>query len=297
MPRKKAPSPNRHARRRAVTPRYGSSVAGIARAVGFLSLVAAMVPLHYLLKIVRRDDTYIVSRVFHATMLRILGFRVRVRGEMSSSSPTLFVSNHISYLDIHVLGSLIPASFIAKSEVAKWPLIGQLAKMQKTVFVERRSGQAASQRDDLKGFLEQGTSLILFPEGTSTNGHEIKPFKSSLFSAVSTPLANGGRVMVQPISLACTEMDGIPVTRAFRSLYAWYGDMTLMRHLWNVFKCGNFTVDVVFHPPLSTDSLNDRKAMATLSQTAVSQGLEHCLAGRMPPSGKRQKRLKRKNSQ
>lgn len=292
MPIKRAHKTNKHIRRKAVIPRYGSPVAGALRLAGFLSLVTAMIPAYYLLRILRPGDDRTVPRLFHGTMLRILGFRVRVQGELTPSAPTLFVSNHISYLDIHVLGSLIPASFIAKSEVAKWPLIGYLARLQKTVFVERRTGCAANQRDGLKEILERGTSLILFPEGTSTNGHEIRPFKSSLFSAVSAPLASGANVTIQPVSIACTEMDGIPVTRAFRSLYAWYGDMTLAGHLWNVFKCGNFTVDVVFHPPISTDGLNDRKTLAALSQTAVAQGLEHCLAGRARPSAKRANRQK-----
>lgn len=264
-----------------VIPRYGSGLVGTARVIGFLSLVAGLIPAYYAMRIFRPNGTYAISLAFHTLVLRLLGFRVRVHGARTASAPTLYVANHVSYLDIHVLGSLIPASFIAKAEVEKWPLMGYLAKMQKTVFIERRADRAASQRDVLRDVLEQGASLILFPEGTSTNGQEVRNFKSSLFSAVSAPLPDGQPIAVQPVSIACTEMDGIPVTRAFRSLYAWYGDMTLMGHLWNVFKCGNFTVDVVFHPPISTtDGLNDRKTLATLSQTAVTQGLERCLAGR-----------------
>ncbi|MER2519770.1 MAG: lysophospholipid acyltransferase family protein [Bdellovibrionales bacterium] len=288
----KLPLKRHAANRAAIIPRYGSKLVGTARIAGFLLLVAGLIPSYYAMRIFRPNATYAISLAFHRLVMRLLGFHVRVHGDRTTSTPTLYVSNHVSYLDIHVLGSVIPASFIAKSEVAKWPLMGYLAKMQKTVFIERRAGRAANQRDELRDVLEQGGCLILFPEGTSTHGHEVRPFKSSLFSAVSAPLPNGEAITVQPVSIACTEMDGIPVTRAFRSLYAWYGDMTMFGHLWNVFKCGNFTVDVVFHPPISTKDLNDRKTLAALSQSAVTQGLERCLTGRMTteaPSGQKVK--------
>lgn len=293
----KMPSLSAAPNREAIIPCYGSWLVGAARVAGFLSLVTGLIPAYYAMRIFRPNDTYTISLTFHTLVLRLLGFHVRIHGARTTASPTLYVANHISYLDIHVLGSILPASFIAKAEVEKWPLMGYLAQMQKTVFIERRAGRAANQRDELREVLEQGTSLILFPEGTSTNGQEVRPFKSSLFSAVAQPLPDGKSITIQPISIACTEMDGIPVTRAFRSLYAWYGDMTMIGHLWNVFKCGNFTVDVVFHPPISTNGLNDRKTLAALSQAAVTQGLERCLTGRMqslPGKSKDQDRKKPK---
>src|SRR5262249_5248396 len=150
--------------------------------------------------------TFAVTRFFHRLLLVVLGFRVRVRGSMATGAPVLFVSNHASYLDIPVLGSLIPASFVAKSEVARWPLFGVMAKLQRTVFIERRAERAGEHRDDLQKRLLEGGSVILFPEGTSSEGLTALPFKSSLFAAVENagPSSN---ILVQPVSITCTGLD------------------------------------------------------------------------------------------
>ena len=130
----------------------------------------------------------------------MIGFRVHTVGTnvsdpasgSGSGQPTLFLSNHVSYFDITVLGALIDGSFVAKSEVAGWPLFGMLAKLQRTVFVVRRQGQAGAQRDAVAERLTRGENLIVFPEGTSGDGTRALPFKSSLLAAAN-PLSNGGR--------------------------------------------------------------------------------------------------------
>ena len=94
----------------------------------------------------------------------------------------LFAANHVSYLDITVLGSLLDASFIAKTEVAGWPLFGWLARLQRSVFIDRRARSTAHQRDSIAARLAAGEALILFPEGTSGDGNRLLPFKSALFS-------------------------------------------------------------------------------------------------------------------
>src|SRR6185437_1390398 len=127
-------------------------------------------------------------------------------------------SNHTGYLDISVLGSRLPASFIAKSEVARWPLFGWLAKLQRSVFVDRQVRSTAQQRDAIAERLAAKDALILFPEGTSNDGTFVLPFKSALFSVVfgksETP------VTVQPVSLAYTRLDGLPIGRALRPFFA-----------------------------------------------------------------------------
>jgi 1-acyl-sn-glycerol-3-phosphate acyltransferase len=208
----------------------------------------------------------------------VLGFKLRVHGTLATTKPVLYVSNHTSYLDIPVLGALIPASFVAKSEVADWPFFGPLAKLQQTVFIERKATRTSEQSDGLRAKLEKGQSLILFPEGTSSVGLSALPFKSSLFSIVQGDFPKP--VVVQPVSITCTGLDGMPLTRDLRSLYAWYGDMTLLPHLWNVFKMGRFTVDVIFHPPVSPGDFPDRKVLAAYCQSQVGRGIEQCLTGR-----------------
>ena len=149
------------------------------------------------------------------------------------SSPVLFACNHMSYSDIAILGSLLPASFVAKAEVANWPLFGLLAKLQRTVFIDRRATKATEQRDEMICRLEGGDSMILFPEGTSSDGNKVLPFKSALFGVAQVE-PHGQPLLVQPVSLAYTRLDGMPVGRALRPYFAWYGAMTLVSHFWEV---------------------------------------------------------------
>ena len=260
-------------------PPFGSALDGILRIAGFFVLIACFLPVHYTYKIFRPRDSFRLPQIFHRILLRLLGFRVRMHGAISTAKPTLFVANHASYLDIPVLGSLVPGAFVAKSEVANWPLFGFLAKLQRTVFIERRPSQAGEQRDGLRERLAKGEDLLLFPEGTSTNGLSVLPFKSGLF-AVAKDGTGGAAITVQPVSVVCTALYGLLLTRDWRPYYAWYGDMTMLKHLWNVFKLGRFTVYVVFHPPLFPQDFADRKQLAAACHTAVARGIELCLAGR-----------------
>ena len=252
---------------------------GALRAVGFFALTAVMVPVHVALMLSKNRDPYAIPHLYYRILLRILGLRVRVHGAMETKRPIMFVSNHTSYLDVPVLGALIPAAFVAKSEVADWPMIGWLAKLQGTLFVERRSSRVDDQRLLLNEHLARGQSLILFPEGTSTLGLEVLPFKSGLFSIADTAMANGS-LTIQPVSIVCTELDGLPLTRAWRPFYSWYGDMEFVSHLWSVFKMGRFTIDVTFHPAVKRASFADRKALAVYCQQQVARGIEQSLSGR-----------------
>jgi 1-acyl-sn-glycerol-3-phosphate acyltransferase len=225
---------------------------------------------------------------YHRIVCRIMGVRVVTVGTLSTARPTLWVSNHLSYLDIEVLGSLLRGSFVAKSEVAGWPLFGMLAKLQRTVFVDRKVGSTHAQRDSLQSRLEAGDSLILFPEGTSSDGNRTLPFKSALFAVAGLRVADRP-LTVQPVSLACTALDGIPIGRRRRPLYAWYGDMDLAPHLWSAACQGGMTVTVVFHDPVTIESIGSRKALADHCWRRVALGLAAANAGRLEtlalPSG------------
>lgn len=263
---------------------YLPMVAGMLRVVGFFALLAILVPFQIGFRSTKPRDPFRITLLFYRVLLKVLGFRVRVHGALATATPTLYVANHTSYLDIPVLGALIPAAFVAKADVRDWPLIGFLATQQKTVFIERQASRISSQRNHLRERLAAGQSLVLFPEGTSSDGLTVLPFKSSLFSVVedaSTDIV----ITVQPISIACTELDGLPITRALRPFYAWYGDMTLVGHLWNVFKCGHFTIAVTFHAPVTIRDFADRKALAQYCQQQVARGIEQSLTGRYLAAG------------
>ena len=162
----------------------------------------------------------------------------------------------------------------------KAPIFGYLAVLQRTVFVKRQARHAADQRNVLAERLQNGDSLILFPEGTSSDGNRALRFKSALFDAANIELDHG-HVEVQPISIAYTRFDGMPMGRMLRPYYAWYGDMEFGPHFWHWLGFGRIGVDLVFHAPVRLGDFASRKELAQHCQGAVARGLEQALAGRV----------------
>ena len=165
---------------------------------------------------------------------------------------------------------------VAKAEVGQWPLFGWLAKLQRTIFVDRRCRRSVDQRDEMTERLRAGDDLILFPEGTSNDGNRVLPFKSSLFSVAE----KSGQVPVQPVSVAYTHLDGVPLGRYLRPLIAWYGDMDLATHLWHAAGLGWVTAVVEFHPPATVEELGSRKALSEYCQRQIAAGVTSALSGR-----------------
>ena len=251
----------------------------ILRIAVYLALTVSLIPVQAAALLVSRPVSVRLPLVYHRWCCRIFGIAVRVHGARSRDRPTLFVCNHASYVDITVLASVVPASFIAKAEVASWPLFGLLAKLQRTVFVERRTGRAARQRDAIADRLARGDNLFLFPEGTSADGVRVLPFKSALFSAAQTALPGRG-ITVQPVSIAYTGLDGMPLGRGFRPLVAWYGDTAMAPHALGLIGLGRITVDLIFHPPVAPDAFPTRKALSRHCQDVVARGAAAANAGR-----------------
>ena len=219
---------------------------------------------------------------YHRWCCRILGFRVRLIGTPTSARPALFAANHVSYTDITILGSIIPGSFIAKTEVARWPFFGWLAKLQRTVFVDRKIRSAALQRDAIAERLVAGDALILFPEGTSGDGNRPLPFKTALFAAAARK-ADLRSVVVQPVSLAYTRLDGMPIGRSFRPFFSWYGTVGLMPHLWGMIGLGTVEAVVEFHPPTFLADCGSRKVLAGYCHARIAGGMASALFDRPQP--------------
>ena len=223
----------------------------------------------------RAADTF--PLFFHGVMCRLFSIRCEVQGAIHTDSRTMYVSNHVSYLDVFVLGSLVEGAFVAKSEVAGWPVFGKLAKLQNTLFLERRSARAADQIKQLRKHLDSDGNLIVFPEGTSTAGTDVARFRSSLFAAATD-------VIIQPISVAYVEYEEQPMTQSERDHYAWYlpdpsqpvPNEPFVSHFFNGMGLGRATVKVIFHEPVGVPA-SDRKACALASERAVRQGLEEAL--------------------
>jgi len=251
----------------------------LSRIVLYLGVTLLLVPVQALLVAAKSPLAAAFPRLYHRLCCRILGFRIEAKGALSDRHPTLFVVNHISYVDITILGALIKGSFVAKSEVAGWPLFGVLAKLQRTVFIERRVRRAAAQRGELTRRLAAGDDLILFPEGTSSDGSRVLPFKSALFSAAEGK-TGGDPVVVQPVSLAYVRLNGMPMGRLYRPFFAWYGDMEMASHLWELLGLGVAGVSVEFHTPVMASAFPSRKALAAYCRGVIVDGVAAALSGR-----------------
>lgn len=257
-----------------------SPLTAALRAFGLVMWILFWMAVFTFFKKLGRPKTaaFILRDIIYRGLVKISGFQIEIIGEPCRVTPTLYVANHCSYFDIMVLGSLLKAAFVAKKEVGGWPGIGYLAVLAGTYFVERRARHSRTQRDQMKAKLDgEAQSLILFPEGTSSDGRSVLPFKSALFSVAE---AGGSSLPVQPISLSYNGLDGLPMGRNWRSYFAWYGDMELADHMWMALGLGRAKVTVVFHPPVTMETLPSRKALADHCFNAVRRGVTLGNAGR-----------------
>lgn len=260
----------------------GSPFVGLARFSLYLAFTLPLMPVQAAALIFRAPLSKSLPHWYHRGCCKIQGLKVELRGRRSRRHPTLYVANHVSYFDISVFSALVPVSFIAKSEVARWPLFGWLAKLQRTVFVERRPRRVADQRDVILQRLQTGDDLVLFAEGTSGDGNRVLPFKSALFS-VAEQEGLESPLVIQPVSIAYTRLDGLPMGRYLRPLFAWYGDMELLSHLLRALGMGLVTVVVEFHPPVTMAQFGSRKALSDHCQAVIAQGMAAALCGRKTP--------------
>lgn len=251
-----------------------SAFRAVTRATGFslvtLTLIGPYAVSGWLMPKAKRP----IARLWFKACLALCGLDVRVNGAAHTDGPTLYAVNHVSYLDILILGSLAEARFVAKRDVATWPLFGLLARLAGTIFVTRERKRAVCDCTSLSSALAQGEKLVLFPEGTSSNGLDVLPFRSTLFAAVE-PKQVAADVIMQPVSITYVRYaDGRRLKGALTDLYAWYGDMTLADHLFSVFGLKGCIVEVNFMPPIRPAAFPNRKSLATAAETAVRGSLE-----------------------
>lgn len=250
---------------------------GFARALSIV-LWIVVVPLFYLLVQLFRVPGYKkIVPFFHAGTCRILGISIEISGHMTTDKPALYVSNHISYIDIFILGQ-IPAFFVAKSEVANWPVFGTLAGFQNTLFIERNPRKAKSQLEILKNHLIQGNSLTFFPEGTSTDGVHVEPFKSTLFESANL-VDSMVKVAIQPVTVAYTHHAGMKIdNQEVRDHYAWYAKMPFLSHFLGLMPLKHASAKIHYHPVCYLDDFETRKQCADHCQKMVADKLEELIA-------------------
>ncbi|MCY1664894.1 lysophospholipid acyltransferase family protein [Rhizobium sp. SL86] len=216
-----------------------------------------------------------LPRWWHRTACYLLGIRIRTHGKLESRRPLMLAANHASWKDILVLGAIADVAFIAKAEVAGWPIFGLLAKWQKSVFVVReQKRKAGEQVNEVAERLAAREIIVLFPEGTTSDGNRLLDVKTSLFgaAAAAVPASPEGVVYVQPVSIAYTGIYGMPMGRYHRPIAAWPGDVELVPHLMGILKAEALEVDVDFGEAVEFRAETNRKvAGATVIQRLRTQ--------------------------
>lgn len=244
----------------------------------------ALLPVQWLaLRLRWRATSEAVPMLYHRGLALLLRLKVRDYGTIARDRPILYVANHVSWLDIVVLDTLLKGSFVAKHEVVAWPFFGLLARLQRCVFIERKAHRTKDHKDAMTERLESGDAIILFPEGTSSDGMRLLPFKSAFFSLAERHF-DGKPLTVQPVSLAYSRLNGLPVGRRWMSVFAWVGDEDLIPHLWRFLKAGPSEAEVTFHPPVTIDQFPSRKAMAAHCHAVIAHGVSASLSGRRTPA-------------
>jgi len=224
--------------------------------------LALLLPFHALAMVIGGRSNMRVAQLWQRFVCYLVGIRISVAGAPARERPLLLLSNHSSWLDIPILAAVAPVSFIAKSDVADWPVVGLLARLQHSVFVDRARRQATAERtEEVAGRLSKGDIIVLFAEGTSSDGNKVLPFRSALVGAAQQAIGTNGAAYVQPVAIAYERFLGMPLGRQHRPLLAWYGDMDLFPHLKHVLSEGGIDVQVVFGPVRALTPADDRKAV------------------------------------
>lgn len=222
--------------------------------------------------------------LFHRYLLFVLGVRVERDGIVDRRRPLLIASNHLSWLDIVVISSLFPVSFIAKSEIAAWPLFGTLARLQRSIFVERqRRTKTAAVNRSIARRLESGDALVLFAEGTTSDGTRILQFRSALIGAAQIATGNAAATsFIQPLNIAYPRIGGLPIGRAGHPLIAWHGDMDLVPHLSDFLTLPGIDCHVTLLPTKTVESGSDRKQITREIEAEIRASHVRILTGRDP---------------
>jgi 1-acyl-sn-glycerol-3-phosphate acyltransferase len=252
----------------------------------FFTMTPLLISIQWLLGKLHLPGWGFIACNYYRALRALLRIHVRVEGEPARGRAVLFVSNHVSWVDIVVIGSIQPVAFVAKREVASWPLVGITAKMQRTVFVDRaRRHQAADAVNEIVERLKGGTSVVLFAEGTSSDGNRVLPFRSALVGAVrQAAMQAGAGGLIQPMSICYTGLHGIAMGRQYRPLVAWYGDLDFIPHIKKFIERGAVDAVVSYAEPVAGDGEADRKAMAKTLEGTVRSITAATLRGRPQPA-------------
>lgn len=250
-------------------------------AAGLAAVTAALLPVQM---VAMRAQSRLAARIpwlWQRCAARLIGLRIRVEGTAAQGGPLLILSNHVSWLDIVTLGATLPVSFVAKAEVASWPVVRNLARWQRTVFVDRTRRHAAGKSAGaIAQRLQSGEAIVLFAEGTTGDGLAVLPFRSALVGAARDAASGGAPITVQPVAVVYAGCHGFPLTRSEMPRVAWYGDMDLAAHLAALIGRGGLDAVVAFGSPIAFPADADRKRVAAAAEAEVRAMVRAVRAGR-----------------
>jgi lyso-ornithine lipid O-acyltransferase len=217
------------------------------------------------------------ARLYWAVFTRLIGIKVRVIGTAATRQggrPVVYVSNHSSWVDVPVVGGVLEGCFVAKGDVATWPVIRTIARLGRTVFVSRTRASTGKERDAMRAVLKAGDNLILFPEGTSSDGSRVLPFRTSFFALAESKSGEDPSELplIQPVSVVYDRLGGLPARRASRPVFAWYGDMDIASHFLRLTQHIGLRATVLLHTPLDPARFEDRKVLSQAVWQIVADG-------------------------
>ncbi|HEX7390019.1 MAG TPA: lysophospholipid acyltransferase family protein [Acidiphilium sp.] len=247
----------------------------IARGAGMLVWTLLLMPVQTILLRFDGSAKQRLPTVYWSGIAWLLGLKFRIVGKpaFDSGQSVLFISNHSSWIDIVALGSVLPGSFVAKGEIARWPGFNHVARAGRTMFISRSRANTARERRELASRLADGDNLILFPEGTTSDGARVLPFHSSFLALAELDQPP----IIQPVTLVYDQMDGLPVCRRNRPMISWYGDMDIVSHYAQLGR-HNLRVTIVFDPPI--DARIGRKRLSTTLERNISNRAAEIRQGR-----------------
>ena len=253
---------------------FGSLRAG-AKLVAMLLASLVLMPLQWLLmRFTRGRAAFVLPRLWFGCLRRALGIRAQVVGAPRDGGGTLFVGNHVSHFDIVLLGSLLRARFIAKDDMQRWPGMRFVGELAQTLYISRRSRDAASVAAAVAAQMRPDHDLVLFAEGTTSSGERVAPFKSSLFSLFLGEQAAAQAWTLQPFTLDIQSVDGRALAAGGdRDGYAFHSDMAAGAHVSRFLRRSGAVVRVTFHPPIALAPGTERKALAAQVHGIVAAGL------------------------
>ncbi len=239
----------------------------VGRLLGILAWTLPCIPIQALLLRLPGRAKERFARFYWRGIRRIMGMRITVIGTVSHERPMLFVANHSSWLDIIALGSVLPGCFVAKGEIEGWPVLNVIARLGRTVFVSRTRSGVGREQGNMSQRLHDGDNLILFPEGTTSDGCRILRFQSAFLA-----MAEGNAApYVQPVTLVYDRMNGLPVRKQDRPVLSWYGAMDLASHFPGIAGLNSIHATLVLDTAIPPNAYPNRKLLSAALEQRLAE--------------------------